>query len=123
MNLQLACKLLTSSVIAASINANDDNMQHQRKLSSLKDDVGSGCANHVDFHASFLTTAGEKCNSCTVCPHNHVNQIFAPKAKDVCIECSDENGSCNTFEMVTVFDEEWSMKVVTLKATDMDASQ
>ena len=119
MKLQLAYNILIATVLSSSSINGDDDVQHTRKLSSLKDDVGSGCANHVDFRARFLTTAGEECNACSLCSENNINQIFVPKAKDVCITCSE--GPCDVLELITEFSEGWPIKFVTLTASDMDS--
>jgi len=121
MKLQLACKILIAGVLGSSSINGDDDVQHTRKLSSLKDDVGSGCANHVDFRGRFLTTTGEECNACSLCSENNMNQMFVPKAKDVCITCSSDKGTCDVLELITEFSEGWPIKFVTLTASDMDS--
>lgn len=120
MKLEQALRIMMTTVLSTSFTHGHNDALSNRKLSSVEDVVGTGCRNTVDFHARFKTDDGADCVSSTFCDGSTVNDLFIPKAKDVCIKFNEAN--CNVFEVVTAFDEEWMMKHITLKASGMGAA-
>lgn len=80
----------------------------------IKNAVGDGCRNHVDFKGRFRTEAGTTCGSCSFCEGSTVNSLFIPQAKDTCIQCTKGEDTCSMFEVITSFENAWTMKYTTL---------
>ena len=87
----------------------------------MKDTVGSGCQNNVQFSSKFMTDSGEECNTCVLCDGSHLSDIFKPKSKGVCVDCSAVEDTCNNFSVITKFDSEWIMKFVSLAPSSMSS--
>ena len=113
--------MMMATALSTSCVHGHDDVSSKRKLSSIDDVVGTGCRNTVDFHARFKTDEGVECVSSTFCDGSAVNNLFIPKAKDVCLTFNEAEANCNIFEVVTEFNEEWMMKHITLKASGMGA--
>jgi len=68
----------------------------------------------IDFKGRFRTEAGTTCGSCSFCEGSTVNSLFIPQAKDTCIQCAKAEGTCSMFEVITTFENAWTMKYTTL---------
>lgn len=72
-----------------------------QEATSMKDTVGSGCQNNVQFSSKFMTDSGEECNTCILCNGSHLSDVFKPKSKGVCVDCSAVEDTCNNFSITT----------------------
>lgn len=82
--------------------------------SSIQEKVGSGCENNVQFSRTFTTESGDKCNTCVLCDGSHLSDIFKPKSKGICVDCTAVEDTCTNFMITTTFASEWWMKFVSL---------
>jgi len=80
----------------------------------IKEAVGNGCRNHIDFKGRFRTEDGSSCGSCALCKGSAVSSLFVPQAKDTCIQCTKAEESCAVFEVIASFENAWIMKHATL---------
>ena len=85
----------------------------------IKEAVGDGCRNHIDFKGRFRTKAGSICGSCSFCEGSTVNSLFIPQAKDTCVQCTKAEDTCSIFEVITSFENAWTMKYATLTSSAM----
>jgi len=122
MKLNLVLNIIKSSLIVKSVVHAGEKGPESKSLSTLKESVGSGCRNSVNFYANIKAEDGSKCAKSSLCEGSHTNTIFAPHAKDTCIKFSDEEPQCSVFEVVTSFEEGWCMTHLTMKASRMDPS-
>jgi len=90
--------------------------------STIEEQVGSGCRNHVALIGRFMTEAGSTCGGCSMCEGSTVNSLFIPQAKDTCIQCSHSEDTCNVFEVVASFEHTWTMKYTTLTSAMANTS-
>lgn len=118
MKLNVALQIIMATMFNSSFTHGSDHANTDRKLSSLDLEkvVGNGCRNKIDFNARFIATDGQACSSCKLCAGGHLNHLFIPAVKDICIECSEEDSSCIAFEVITSFAQAWKMVHTTLKA-------
>jgi len=96
--------------------------ENTRSLSTIEETIGDGCRNNFSFYGRFITSERKECFSSALCEGNNFNSLFMPKGMGLCVKFSEEEVDCNVLEVVTTFQEPWSMKYVTLQASDMDAT-
>lgn len=119
MNLTSALHIVMASLITKTIVNGHENT---RSLSTIEEAIGDGCRNSFSFYGRFITSERKECFSSALCEGNNFNSVFMPKKNGICVKFSEEDVDCNVLEVVTTFQEPWSMKYVTLKASDMDAT-
>jgi len=119
MNLTSALHILMASLITKTIVNGHENT---RSLSTIEETIGDGCRNNFSFYGRFITSERKECFSSALCEGNNFNSLFMPKGMGLCVKFSEEEVDCNVLEVVTTFQEPWSMKYVTLQASDMDAT-
>ena len=94
----------------------------KKSLASMEEVVGAGCRNSINFYGHTKTKGGSKCVKSTLCEASHTNAMFIPQARDTCVQFSTDEPECSLFEVVTSFEEGWSLQHLTMKPSKMDAS-
>ena len=83
----------------------------------IEEAVGTGCVNSVKFHSSFSSDTGNTCSECTFCDGSRLNSLLDPKVESVCIDCGAANNTCKSIEIMTEFENPWTMDFVTLTSS------
>jgi len=88
---------------------------------NVKDTVGDGGANKVNFLSEYENSDGTQCVVCSLCPGSRLNSLFDPKANSICVDCTDTD-SCDQIKFISTFDKPWAMQFFTLVTSEADAS-
>jgi hypothetical protein len=122
MKLNLALNIMMGSLITKSVVYGQEKALQTRSLTTMEEVVGAGCRNSFIFYGHTKTKDGSKCVKSTLCEASHTNAMFIPQARDTCVQFSNDEPECSLFEVVTSFEEGWSLQHLTMKLSKMDPS-